>query len=883
VKDELLNHLQSVVGDRYTLAREIGHGGMAFVFLADDTKHQRQVAIKVLRPELASSIGSDRFLREIEVLSALQHPYILPMYDSGAEGGLLYFVMPFIEGESLKDRLIREPQLPLPDALVIARQVAAALAYAHERGIIHRDIKPENILLSAGEAVVADFGIAKAVRAAAGGDERLTETGLSVGTPAYMSPEHAAGEDSLDGRTDVYSLGCVLYEMLVGQPPFTGATLESIIRQHLTIEPQPVGSIRGTVPNQVDAVVSRALAKTPADRFSTAGQFVESLDFAAAHVRLSSGSIPIPLGLSPSDAIDEAPERSPRTVPWRWIGGTLAVVAIVLVAALRISGPSDAAIRLTVLPFEHLGDADDAYFTDGITDEVTTRLGAVGGLAVIGRQSALRYRGSEHTVPQIGDELGVEYLLQATVSWDSAATGERRVRVRSQLVRTGDQTQVWSDVLDEDVTELFAVQTRLAERVVEALGVTLLDGDRGGLGAHPTTSVAAYELFLRGSALLSGTTREDGYRAAQRLLERALEEDSLFARAAGQLARAHALRYWYYFDRSSERLEDARRFADRAMRLAPDDPESQLASASVHYYGNLDYDAAIRDVTAALERDPFHTDALILLGAVQRRQGRWAASSATFARALAADPRSAATAIQAGITHFFAGEDDAAAELFERAAVLAPEAQRPAVWMAALALGERADTAGARRWLARADSIAPRDLDPQQWMHWSVVRAVEGAEAAAGRLTGLFVDAPFRSLAEAELAWVRGDAPRTRVGAEAARSALAALLERQPDDPRYLSELGIALALLDQPDAALASARRAAELYPPSRDALLGHRWRRNLALVHAMVGSADSAAAILAPMLPTPGVVSEAWLQADPIWSEFVQSAAGRALLAGR
>ena len=267
--------LSAALADRYRIERELGSGGMATVYLAEDLKHHRKVAMKVLRPDLASLIGAERFLREIETTAQLHHPHVLPLYDSGQAGGLLYYVMPYVEGETLRDRLEREKQLPIEDALRIAREVADALSYAHSRGVIHRDIKPANILLESGHAVVADFGIAKAIDDAGG--NTLTQTGIAVGTPQYMSPEQAAGEKNLDGRSDLYALACVLYEMLAGQPPFTGATAASVVHQHMTAEARLISQFRPAVPPAIADVLTRALAKNPADRFSPAAHFAAAL------------------------------------------------------------------------------------------------------------------------------------------------------------------------------------------------------------------------------------------------------------------------------------------------------------------------------------------------------------------------------------------------------------------------------------------------------------------------------------------------------------------------------------------------------------------------------------------------------------------------------
>ncbi|HEX5072411.1 MAG TPA: serine/threonine-protein kinase [Gemmatimonadaceae bacterium] len=271
---DVINSVRSLAA-RYTIECELGSGGMATVFLGWDVKHKRRIAVKILKPELTVTLGAERFLREIETTANLRHPHILPLYDSGEVRGTLYYVMPYVEGESLRDRLTREKQLPIDDALQIAREVSDALSYAHSRGVIHRDINPENIMLESGHAVVTDFGVARAVREA--GTESLTGAGMSLGTPAYMSPEQAAGESDVDGRTDLYSLGCVLYEMLAGRPPFTGPTIPSVIQQHMIAEPRPIATLRPGVPAPVSAALQRALAKRPGDRFDLVSQFGDSL------------------------------------------------------------------------------------------------------------------------------------------------------------------------------------------------------------------------------------------------------------------------------------------------------------------------------------------------------------------------------------------------------------------------------------------------------------------------------------------------------------------------------------------------------------------------------------------------------------------------------
>ncbi|MEE8116673.1 MAG: serine/threonine-protein kinase, partial [Gemmatimonadales bacterium] len=349
---DITSRLSTALADRYAIEREIGAGGMATVYLAEDLKHHRQVAIKLLRPELAASLGSERFLREIEIAAKLHHPHILPLYDSGEADGFLYYVMPLVEGESLRAQLLREKQLPLEEAVQIATEVGDALSYAHSHDVLHRDIKPENVLLEAGHAVVADFGIARAITAA--GEDTLTETGIAVGTPAYMSPEQAGGSRDLDGRSDIYSLGCVLYEMLAGQPPFTGPSVSSIVQQHLTVVAPPVTNIRPGIPQDVTLALSQALAKTPADRFSTAAQFIAAI----APPRISRDSLAAP---------------APR-FRRRWIAAALGTAAAVAALALLnpfsglfsaggSAGDEERATRDWVLVAAFDGSADPSHLT----------------------------------------------------------------------------------------------------------------------------------------------------------------------------------------------------------------------------------------------------------------------------------------------------------------------------------------------------------------------------------------------------------------------------------------------------------------------------------------------------------------------------------------
>ena len=429
---DLPSRLATALADRYRLERELGAGGMATVYLAQDLRHDRQVAIKVLRPELAAALGSDRFLAEIRTTANLQHPNIVPLFDSGEADGVVYYVMPYVSGESLRARLEREGRFSVPTAITIARGVAQALATAHEAGVVHRDIKPENILLVRDQPIVADFGIARAVDQAGG--ERITATGMMVGTPAHMSPEQALGEATLDARSDLYSLGCVIYEMLEGCPPFSGGTVQALIAQRLVGPPPPLTS----VPPAVNEVVRRSLATAPQDRFATALALAEAL-----------------------------------------------------VAAASRPGPVQPLI--VVLPFANQSpDPDNEFFADGLTEEIIGELSRVRGLRVISRNSAMALKGTRKDTPTLGRELHVSHVVTGSVRRAGNA-----VRVSAELVEAATDTPVWSDKYSGTLEDVFGIQEEIARKVVGALEVNLTPRERPRAAARPVNDVLAYDYYLR--------------------------------------------------------------------------------------------------------------------------------------------------------------------------------------------------------------------------------------------------------------------------------------------------------------------------------------------------------------------------------------------------
>ncbi|HJU64018.1 MAG TPA: serine/threonine-protein kinase, partial [Gemmatimonadaceae bacterium] len=570
---ENLERLQAALADRYAIEHELGRGGSATVYLARDLKHGRPVAIKILHRSLAAALTAERFLREIRTAARLHHPHILPLFDSGEADGRFYYTMPYVQGESLRSRIRREGCLAVEEAVRIAVEVAAALQYAHGQHVIHRDIKPENILLSRdGHVLLADFGLAHALDGTAG---NLTESGIAMGTPAYMSPEQTSGEGVLDGRTDIYSLGLVLYEMLAGEPPFTGPNPRAVMAKRLR-EPVPsISDARESVPAPLERALRKALAVVPADRYATPADLAMALNES-----ITTEETPV---------VATPPATPPARPLWKVRRDGLvalllvAMVLLVMAAGIRwmyrvARGDSDGERKmLAVLPFKNLGEPGDQYFADGLTEEITSRLASLSGLSVISRTSADRYRASTKSLKEIAGELGAGYVLEGSVRWERTQDGRGRIRVTPQLIRVRDDSHLWATQYDAELTEVLKVQAAIAEQVTSALDVALRDTERRTLVEVPTQNSEAYDYYLRGNEYFTRGYERENLLAAVDLYAKAVESDSLFAEAWARLSQAHSAVYWHYHDRSRERIAMAKEAADRSMALSPGLPEGHIA------------------------------------------------------------------------------------------------------------------------------------------------------------------------------------------------------------------------------------------------------------------------------------------------------------------
>jgi len=569
VGTELREQLQATLGRGYTLERELSGGGMSRVFVAHERALGRRVVVKILPFDMARDVSIERFRREIQLAAQLLHPHIIPLLSAGDADGLPYYTMPFIVGESLRLRLAREWRLDHKDAAQLAREVAMALDYAHRQGIVHRDIKPENILLHDGHALVTDFGIARAITRSMT-TSTLTVGGAALGTPLYMSPEQATGEREIDGRSDIYSLGCVLYEMLVGDPPFRGKSAAATVMRHVSGPVPRPSALRAEIPAELDDVVVRALAKDPAERFASGSDLARALDQALSPVRTAS-----------------APT----------VRSSLASDAAITTSLLPTS---DTAHFVAVLPFENMsGDPENEYFSDGIHEEIIAQLSKIRGLKVISRTSVMRYKKSQQPAREIGHALGVSHLLGGTVR-----RAGQRVRISAQLVDSDADENVWAETYDRDMNDVFAIQSEVAEQIAERMQTRVTPGEHSRINKKPTDDVEAYNLYLLGRHHYNKVTPADFTKALD-YYRAAIARDPSFARAYAALADAlFYLGAGYWGVRPRDTYPEAFAAATKALELDPLLAEAH-GSLGMHYgWYEYDWERGEAELARAVELNP---------------------------------------------------------------------------------------------------------------------------------------------------------------------------------------------------------------------------------------------------------------------------------------
>jgi eukaryotic-like serine/threonine-protein kinase len=849
--------LQAALGGQLTIERILGRGGMATVYLARDTKHGRLVALKVLHPELSATLGPERFRREIALAAKLQHPHILGVYDSGkTPSGQLWFTMPYVEGESLRDRLRRERQLSAEDTLRIARDIGGALDYAHHAGFVHRDIKPENILFSGDHALLADFGVARSMDAVTPpGDTRhpsgetLTHTGFAVGTPAYMSPEQASGDRTLDARTDEYALAVVVYEMLGGETPYVASTPQAMIAKMMASPPPSIRIIRRDVPRGVDIAIRKALAATPAARYPSAGAFVAALEAGFAQGSTEPGF--------------------PRL---RVAAGVLAVAALVAggyfwyTRATAPAGP----VMLAVLPFDNVGDSANAYFAEGITDEIRSKLTNLPGLQVIASGSSNEYRHSRKSAQEIGRELGVRYILVGRVRWDRhpGSAGEPRVRVDPELVQVDGvrvPTSRWQQSIDAPLVDVFNVQTDIATAVAEHLRLTLGAGDRATLAQRPTRNLDAYDAYLRGTAYDEAGNGASSQRLAAAAYQEAVRLDSGFAQAWANLSESHANIY-ANGDASAAEGDSALRDARRALAIDPDLVE---AHAAMSYY----YTVVEHDFTKALaEARPAHAgtnpNLLDELGYAEEHLGQWDSAVSNLQTAVQLDPRAPNALADLGFALVNVRRYAGAKMALDRALALTPGDLTKIEWRVMASLGD-GDRAGAQQVLQAVPATVDQaslvssiaDERGQEWMLDDVQRRL----LLTLRPSDFDDDRPTWALTLAQAYATLGDGSRSRAYADSAVAAYKAMIVKMPGRTEPYRGLGIAYAYAGRPADAVSAGEHAVALMPLSRDARVGVVYLHDLARIYTMAKQPERAIDVLDTLVNHPGYLSPGWIRIDP------------------
>jgi len=830
----------------YRIIEKIGAGGMGEVYLAEDTKLKRKVALKFLPPHLCQDEDCrKRFTREAQAAAGLDHPNIAAIYEVGEHNGRPFFSMQVVEGQSLRD-VIAGNDLTVDRILEIGIQVCEGLQAAHEKGIVHRDIKPSNILIDSHSRVrIVDFGLA-----AISGSEQLTKTGSTLGTIGYMSPEQIEGKE-IDARSDLFSLGVVLYELITKLNPFKrdseSATLKAVCQDN----PEPLARYKTDIPDEFQRTVSKLLEKDPSHRYQHADGVASDLKRLIAPTQST-------LSTSP------ATKRS----RWRlWAG--VGVVAMVLVAVLgwqflwtdQKLAESEGRKMLAVLPFENLGSPEDEPFTDGITDAITSRIAKIGGLGVISRTSAMKYRETDKTLKQIGAELGVSYILEGTILWDKSGDTDR-VRIIPQLIQVSDDSHIWTEIYERKMTQIFAVQAGIATSIAEKLNIALLQPERDALTEQPTENTDAYHAYLAGK-------RHGIDSLAVQMYERAIELDPSFALAYAELSKTHSSMYHHQYDHTEERLQSAKDAVDRALALQPDLPEAHLALGYYYYHGHREYDKALREFAIAEKRLPNDPRILQAQAFIWRRLGRSEEAQVNLEKAFQLNPRDDDAASQVAYNHRWLRNYQEAINYIDVAISIRPD--NPYYhfikMMTLISLG---DLSSARQTISNAPHqetlvvawvyllIFERDYDAT--LKYFDLGSEQYFLAGSSFMTvSLWKGFVYSYMGEDELAYAAFDSSRV-------------FLESHEQEYNsffgYYMSLGLTYAGLGRKEEAIRVGQFAVEKYPMSRDALLGTRQERDLAWVYVMTGEHDAAIDLLENLMSIPfDLESIETLRLNPMW----------------
>ena len=870
----------------YRVQSVLGQGGMGEVYCALDTKLDREVALKVLPPDLATDPERlDRFKREAKALAALDHSGIVTIHSVDESEGIHFLTMGLVKGRTLAE-LIPEEGLPIGELCDIALPLTEAVGTAHRKGITHRDLKPGNVMVTdEGGVKVLDFGLAKSaqVEEDGGGElptEALTAEGRILGTVTYMSPEQAEGKP-VGSQSDVFSLGILLYEMTTGQRPFQGDTTLGTLSAVLQANPKPVVELRPAVSPELAAIIERCLERQPAARYRDATELHKDL-----------ANLQDPVTSSISGVADrDPPAKQSRRVVFFW----LAAIAIVILALATLwsfrdtteSGsaevpaeaePSTSMERpmIAVLPFQNLGSSQDEYFAIGMTEEIASRMAPVRSIGVIATSSTRQYADTQKTAQEIGEDLGAEYLVTGSVLWARSEDGSSKIRITPQLVSTADGTQIWAQSYDRVLDDIFAIQTEIASQVVRRLGVSLADPERAAVGQFPTDNLEAYDTYLRAMAVpvdifvpSSGLPRIEG-------LYRAVELDPNFALAWFQLTSDNSLLYTFNYDTSEERRQLTLEAARKVEETAPGSALAATAMGHYQYRIERNYDKALEEVSRAIELDPNNGTALWIHGSVLRRQAEFEAAAESYQSAIDLDPRNAFYITQLGIVHQYLRRYEEAVDKYDQAialnegALTAHHGKMTTYWSWA---GHRS---AARQTIEAFPMQRSPVLEDYLWF-WQTVyegdfrAALDRIQTTREEWLGMPIYYRPRELLEGLALLGIDERDKAEEQFELALAKLQTSLSEVSDNEKMLSSLGVTLAALGRPEEAIDAALRATEIVPLATNPWFAQAHIVDLAWTHTLTGDYDSALEQLELLLERPSRVTISFLKLDPRWAPLL------------
>lgn len=841
----------------YRITSKLGKGGMGDVYLAEDVRLGREVALKFLAPELVRDRESlARFRNEAKTAAELSHPNIATIHEFDEVEGKPFLVLEYLRGQTLQQRVARGP-LPIDDVLRIGCALASGLAEAHAHGVVHRDIKSANVMLTEkGEVKILDFGLSHRDDAT-----QLTRPGTTLGTIGYMSPEQTRGETA-DERSDIWGVGVVLYECLTGRLPFVGEQA-SVLEQIRAADVTPPTGLRTGVSLAAERVVLRCLEKDPQLRY----QHADDLKADMLILQRDAASAP-------------RRERTPKGRLWLWAAGSLLGGALLAVGLLRAlapttGGPEPTTPRIVVLPFENLGSAEDEFFADGITEELTSRLALASGLRVLSRTTATQYKANRPSLAQIGRELDIDYALEGTVRWARSPDGSSRVRVTPQLIRASDDSHLWTRTYDRVLDDIFTIQSELAVDVLRELEIVLSEAELTLMDTSPTQNLEAYQAYLRGRHFSTRPhfTSSD-MTEAMASYQRAVELDPGFALAWAEISKVHSEIVYYRADPSGEHERLAREALDRAAESAADSPEVRLA-LGYYYLANRDTERADEQLDLAARDLPNSADLFMIRGELMRMRGRMDDAVANYSRAADLSPRDASPVLEVGITRWAQRRHREADEAHNHAIALEPDQTWPYLMKAWNIWSWKGAVPEARRTLRAADSNHP--WTPYMWFWQEVYEGnYEAALAWLDRNPGDWVRLKMwvrpEALLRAYVHQLRNEPLRAQAEFEEAAAMLEAEVGTHPDEARAHSALGLAYAALGRKEEAIRHGIQATELFPHSRDAAYGLPHAYDLVRIYAGVGEYDEAFDELEPLMSTPGWITIPILEMDPRFAPLLE-----------